>query len=209
MAKKAKKKKKTTWQKHRQTILLTGFIVLILAIVLLVNPVTKWWQARDDITYNSFVFRPTDGYWVTSVYVNNQPYTIPFHYNPAQVDMIPMQQEAKTLITRRPKGVFITTNPEYPSNAVVGGVEIAKVLGERNGIFNIPTRAALTTGTGNQTPVVTCNQATNETIVIEIRLGLDDKIFTEGNCIIVQGATGDDLVKSSDRFVYGLLGIIG
>ncbi len=94
----------------------------------------------------------------------------------------------------------------------MAGVEIAKVTGEKFGMYNIPTKAAFSKQPENNVeniPVVTCNDADADTVVIWIKEKGDDLVaLPQPNCIVLQGTTANETVTVADRFIYELFGIM-
>lgn len=112
-----------------------------------------------------------------------------------------------------PSQVFITVHPDAPGTHVIAGVEVAKVLGEKYSIFNLPTRSAFTTQsnlTAGDVPVVNCWDADKNNMVIWIK-EKGESIIAQGgpkNCFVLQANTTNETVKVADRFVYEVLGIM-
>jgi hypothetical protein len=105
-------------------------------------------------------------------------------------------------------------DPDGNNNTIViAGVEIAKVTGQRYGLLNVDTHSAFikqpkntTADTG--TPVVTCSDANNKTMVIWITLSQKNIVYSYGNCVILEATSYRDMIRVADRLMYNLLGIM-
>ncbi len=165
--------------------------------------------------YNGFDFYKGDLVWTTEIQVGNQLYVIPFYNHPKDLEDIPVEPSIEKKIDRLNSSdrIFITLDPELESRAVVAAVELSRITGSRYKIYNIPTHGALTKPSVKSkadaiNPIVTCANADNQTLVIWIKLGDLNQVHSKENCILVEGKTSEDLVRSMDRLVYKLLRIM-
>jgi len=203
---------------------LVGALVVIAAIL-----VIGAWTSVDqdpgndcDEEYNNFCFIEQNDLWSVRVMVNGQPYRVAVHHLPGELEDIPVDPQAvetiqalSTMANQTGDGrLFITMNPEAPSGVAIAGVEIAKITGERYDIYDIPTRAGLTKrpeSVSKDTPIVDCSSSGNETFVVYLRehdqnyVGVPEQY---PQCIVIQGTDADEVVKSADRFLYALFGVM-
>ncbi len=196
-------------------IITTIFLIVMFAAVLF-GPKIIGEDERN--TYNGFPFQKKNMLWITTAQKGGQPYQIPFYYHPTEVEDIVARPGAEQLLLRasqdRPNTtVFITLDPELQSKAVVAAVEISRITGSRYNLLNLETHGALTRKpeeqrANTQNPIVTCEQANNETIVVWLKKGPQNLIYNEGNCIMLQGETEEDILKTADRFAYMLIGVM-
>ena len=197
--------------------------LLVIAGILVIGFISGGGSDRGcDEEYNNFCFIQQNDLWSFRVMVNGQPYRIAVHHLPEELEDIPVESNAvdtldglATMVNQTGNGrLFITMNPDAPSGVALGGVELAKVLGERYDIYDIPTRAALTKPPANvtkETPIVDCSDAGGDTFVIYLREHDRNYVgIPEGHsqCIVVQGTDADEVVKSADRLLYGLMGVM-
>lgn len=224
--KKATKKAPVTPKERNvnPTIALIVAIVLLGTVLFVLIYVPKHAEQREleRNSYNNYEFKEWEGgLWTVNVEVNGIPMSILMHYHPQEVDTIPVEQEAVDIINAAATKVavtgkgrlFLTMNPDAPGGVVIAGVELAKVLGEKFNIYNIPTKASFSRPKENYSgvPVVTCEDAVNDTYVIYIREHDNDFVgVPEGfpQCIVVQGTDINQTIKAADRFVYALFNII-
>jgi hypothetical protein len=198
-------------------VVLTVFAALIFVPELLQK------QKQEDSKYNNFEFEQyEDGLWGVRVEVNTNPYLVLMHYHPTEVDTIKVEQGAvdvinalatKVAVTGEGQ-VYITMDPDAPAGLAIAGVELAKVLGEKYGIYNIPTKAAFSKpkeGFGQSIPIITCQDAVNDTFVVYIREAENEYVGVPqdfNQCIVVQGSSANETIRVADRLVYALFNII-
>ena len=92
---------------------------------------------------------------------------------------------------------------------------MASVFGKNEyGLYKTNIRVAFTEFHGAQpAPVVDCstvnlNGNVNRTIaVIYLKLGDENRIYSDGDCIIIEGKNTEGLIKSGEKFAYALLGV--
>lgn len=196
-------------------------ILLILGALVLVPKYSAKKQLTDDM-YNNFQFKEwEDGFWTVNVEVNAVPYSILLYHHAREVDYIPLDQKAVDLINGIANQVqatgngtlYLTMNPQAPAGIGIAGVELAKILGQKFDIYNIPITAAFSRPLANNSniPVVTCEDAVDDVFVIYLResepalVGVPDGF---DQCIVVQGSDANETIMAADRLIYGLFTII-
>lgn len=209
---KAADKKRNT---IRFMILAAVLVIVLLALVMVPQYVRK--AKLDNDKYNNFEFVFQDNLWYTMVEKGNQPYWVPFYYHPRQLEDIPVETglRAKFFALRDNNGsIYITMDPDGEDNKIViAGVEIAKITGQAYQLLNVPTHSAFinppkNASVNSETPIVTCAQASNRTLVIWLTLSDKNIAYSRGNCIILEARTYNDTVRVADRTMYDLLGIM-
>ena len=155
---------------------------------------------------------------ITVLYGRNllKPYEIPLRNQPKTLKDISIDKSVKTKILNS-KGIFITMDPELPEatnmSASIAGIQLAKVIGTADyGVFKIPTQGAFTkpinTTNSSDYPVKTCQDAAQEIRIIYLKLGNETRAYTQGECIIVEAKTPDDLIKAAEKTVLNILNIM-
>ena len=171
--------------------------------------------------YNGFTFEKYPGSegWYTSIRLNNMIYPLPFYHGPKELEDIPYDIDEDLLLSS--EFIFLSIPPmdsesgEDARRMGIAAIEVGKILGTRNNIFNIPAKASLTHAPEEQnasideTPIVNCNNVPENSSAIVFQLGGFNGVFQENeNCFVVQGTNARNVIKSSNRLVYGLLGIM-
>ena len=93
--------------------------------------------------------------------------------------------------------VWLTTDPDYDSYAVIASKEI----GAFTQIIGLSTSYALTKDKVEGFPLMTCANATKELRVIDLRITNSTSVYSEGDCIVVEGADYPQLIAASDKLV--------
>lgn len=204
-------------------------IYTILAAVLIVGSifvVSNFIETEEQsYTYNGFTFEryPGNEAWYTSVLVNEQIYPLPFHYGPKELEDIPYSVDEEKILSS--EFIFLSLPPMEERDTGdarrlgQAAIEVGKVIGTRNNIFNIPARAAISadpdidepleTEQGDEIPIINCESLPENSTAIMFQIGDMTSVYEESdNCYIVQGTDGRDTIRTADRLVYGLLGIM-
>jgi len=196
-------------------------IILIVLIVLLVF----YKNSSNGLDKNQYVYKNPQGEEfiftksnvdnltlnVLTAYVDKNglhQYQIPFRNNPNDLKNISIEPNIKNKILNK-QGIFITLNPNLKSGAVIAAVEISRIIGTNDyGVFKIPTQSATTIPTNTTYPVINCNDATKDTGVILIGIGNYTRIFSNKECVIVEGDNYDNLIKAADKLSLHLLNVM-
>ncbi len=147
-------------------------------------------------------------------YVDNYEYIVPLRHPPAEVEDVYLEENVERVLNR-PHGtswLFITQDEDLPEktdqNSFLGLTDFGKILGTNEfGIYKIRSRTAFTSGEGVDVPVITCDDVSSNHAVIYLRLGDENRVFTEGECLIVEGKDAEGILLASDKFAYHLLGL--
>lgn len=183
------------------------------------NSKEDWVQANNPSTYeysngdtNFLVTKIKDmGYTGSQVQFflgnNAQPYILDVRYGPIELEDISLDRSIRQKLIDD-KTLFITIDPKenLTGKTTMAALEIAKVMGNEL-FFRLPVNSSMTSEY-KEYPVKTCKDATREETVLWLKLGTENKIVSEGNCITITGKTEDDLIRGADRFVLYMLGIM-
>jgi len=108
--------------------------------------------------------------------------------------------------------IFLAFNPHELTGAdtIIALGEVGRILGTADySLYKIPTTGAFTLELEDSvTPVVSCKDTNPFTGIIKFQLGSTNEVFTEDNCIVVQGQDYDGLIKASDKLLLTLVGVI-
>jgi len=212
-----KKKEKKPLSSTTKFLIFAGILVILfLGLVIVPKLIAK--AKINKYKYNNFEFvKDEDGFWITVVQKEDQPYYIPFYYHPLELEDIPVEKDlrAKFFEIRDNNGsIFITLDPDSESNKIViAGVEISRITGGRYDLLNVPTRSAFIkppTEIASETniPIITCMHASDKTMVIWLTLSDINIAYSNGYCVILEAKTYDDMIRVADRLMFHLLGIM-
>jgi len=163
----------------------------------------------EGYVYNGYSFILVDDLWYTNVQTvdGEALFNIPLHFGPRDLENIPISGILNLTSFSNSKEVFMTFNPlgnDFAYVALATGEldqTLLKVFGkipigscDRKGIEICETR-----------PVITCN--TTRQPVFYVLESDETKVTYDDNCIIMEGG-GLEIVKSADRVLLDLLGIM-
>jgi len=140
---------------------------------------------------------------------------VPFLYGPKQLKKeIPMEPDLMdnlvydTSIGGLKKLIYVTWDPELDEKTDVSQslwLIIANVVARVDGsVYNIQASGASTEYIPG-VPQITCDDASWGTAVIYLRLGDENRIYTEGDCVVLEATNGENLRKVTERLLYLLL----
>jgi len=142
------------------------------------------------------------------IFLNNnpQPYIVNSRYDPRELDKLDVEENIEGKILDK-KELFITMDSEASSVSVLAATEISKITGNAY-MFNIPTHGALDAPVeGKNITVKTCNDITGDIGIIYLKESDKERIYSEGECVIVEGNNEGELVKVANRLMLDILGV--
>jgi len=184
-------------------IIIIGLLVLFFSIKYLYHPEI----VKESYVYNGFKFTKISNLWLTEVQIGNTFFRITTRYSPKEVEHVIFEPDVCRKIINSNQ-IYFTVPGNLSSVAVLAITEVGRIVGTRYGILNIPSKSALTWANDNKTLVKTCKDAVNGTGVILFRRGNSTAVYSDKDCIIVQGEDDWDIVKAADRLTFSLLRIM-
>lgn len=187
----------------KQIFLAFAAASLIIALILLG---TK----HPDTSYNGFTFSKdacpgsTKECWFGEFYIKNNPYVVSFYNHPSEVDDIYVEPDTLRMpsYSNTNHTLYLTVPKNAPGNIAIAAIELGRLLGTANNVFNLNVKAA-------SDSEITCANASKNVIVLKIeQKPVDAVTITSPNCISI-GATSDERsIAVADAFAYQLLGVI-
>ena len=196
----------------------TKYVLLVLLFLVLFGTslygIYKLTSAKkDEITYGeSFVYKDlidvkrgrisginVDFYFIPVTTKDGGEVSFVLRSDPRSLEDIEIGLN-KSLLDRMQK-LWIVTSPEYSSDAVIARSEI----GQFAYIFGINHEYAFSKENNAGSEVISCKNANRDIRVIDVRLGNSTKIYSEGDCVMVEGSDYNNMVRASDRLVIGWL----
>lgn len=202
------------------------FLVLLIAVFIIILDPTK---KPNEYVYNGFLvsrFRlqsaPDITFHNIDLYVAGNKYSLPIRNSPKELESIPVTGLDKLSWLKPIKEsdnydvtantIFLTFDPDMSGgDLIIAGGEIVRVLGSGSGgIYKKLVQGAFTRSVNGttSTKTKTCEDATKYVGIIRLELGGENKVYTEGDCVILEGKSYPDLIRVSDRFLLALLGVI-
>ncbi len=167
---------------------------------------------KDKYTYTSpagdkfKVEKLPIGYTIRT-YIVDQPYDLRLRNDPKNITNIEIEPNIRDKILDKQTAYF-TLKPNLTSVSVLGALEISNMISRRIGIFNKQTLGATTEFANNATDVITCDDVTDQIAVVWLRIGPETRVFSENDCIIVQGTDEWEIIRAADRLTYQILTIM-
>jgi len=197
-------------------------IVTFLVIFVLVSGLTGLSMYREDkgseLPDDSFYFTSENGreYLFTEdggtfiAYLpmsTGQYYTMGFRVDPRELSDTELEFSTVNT-TSDAKSIYATVNP-FDSAAKVGvaKLELARSISLINPVKITDAFNRDSDPINPDIPIKTCSDSTLTTLVIEFKIGNQDRVYMNEDCVVVEGKTADSLIESSDRLGYALVGI--
>lgn len=209
------RKDKAESKRDRNFFFAVGVIVLIIIGLIIAGVMLRNYNA-NKYTYNNFNFYKEGNLWQTVIEREGALTVVPFHYHPTDLESYIFEPGIEYVFSGFNGTVFITLDPNLNSTVVKAGIQVARITGERFDILNIPTFSAITNFPddfvpGNETNgsrIITCQDADNETIVVWLKKGSVNAVYSNGNCVIIEGVDEEALVMGAEKLNYVILGIM-
>jgi len=188
-------------------IMLISIILILIVILLITVPIikNKFFPKEEKLptmTYNGFEFtKKGDILWYTQYERNKQLYNLQFHFNPKEVEGIPLSGELYENFSDTGI-VYIAFDPDEGPDLRYVTVTAGELGLNLANAMNYELIAACTrneTAGCKDQPIVTCDDSDKS--VIYLKMEQESSIEFKGNCIVVKGnQTG--LLKSADNLLY-------
>lgn len=197
------------------------FLVLIVALIVMVGSFIYVMKVKSDRGLIDYTNSEGTDFKLVKYKIENltlyrinifNGYYYSFRNSPLDVENITVEKGVEELLNR-PAGteiVYITQDQEFlnktSTDSLIAASEFSRILGTNDyGVFKLNVKNTFTTPTEKR-DAVTCSDVNSTTAVIYIKEG-ENRIYKEGECLIIRG-TADDIVKVSDRFAYYLAGVV-
>ncbi len=158
----------------------------------------------NSVDYGDFKFAQQQDRW----FVKIDGKVVGFYYHPIEIEFIEMDKTITDTI-KNAEALYITNDPTSP-NAEYIAVARFQFNEVFVGFFSTPVVNTFTKNISTEIPVITCEDATEQTPVIMFTEGNQTEIMAEDNCIVLkaQAQTFNDHFRLADRLLYSLLGVM-
>lgn len=138
----------------------------------------------------------------------------PMRNRPGDVKNISIEKGIAVKLIK--KQVYITQDIELVNKTkkatIIAPTEFGRILGNRDyGIYGLNVNNAVIYSTNDTEaaglPVIDCNSVNNDLAVVKFVEGNENKIYSEGECVILEAVSGSDFIRVADRLAYSLLNI--
>jgi len=199
---------------------ITIFLVILLILLVAFFFIMYEWVKKESLIYTGaneekyeFQKRILGGnttFYYIYLTANGKRYSYPFRYYPGELEEIPLDVNIKNdLFTK--KLIYATQNIETTNKtqqqSFLGIMEVVRILGRaEEGIYGLAVKSAFIEDHNNNT-LASCDNVNQDVGVMYFKLGEENKIYTDNNCVIIEGKDTEGLMKSSEKFAYHLLGL--
>lgn len=216
---KAKKEK----QKITET---TGFWIFVVTVIVLILIGLSFYWAKIFLDKNYYNYQGKGGeykigkskvgnviFYYISVFVNDHEYIYSFRNHPKDLEDIYLEPDLDKKLNRSSGlgTLYVTKDPELQNMtsgySVLAIVAFEQIMTGKFAIYNVNVSNADTSFVTNSTIVATCNNVTSDTAVVYMKLGNETRIYSDNDCIIIQGRGSDGILRAGEKFAYYLLGV--
>lgn len=210
--------------------MIAGIIILILAVALypklipkdIPNTIEDKFEDlangnvnEEQFIYNDYSVVSYDGLWYTKVGAQGKTFTIPLHFSPKEVENIEFEGSIGDFVDylgkhplkgHRP-AAYTTFDPtiEAQNYTALANAEFVFNTIQTLGLALFPGCIKNETDGCRDVEIIQCNN-TNATVIFLDQTG-ESGVKIDNNCVIMSG-DGFDLVRSVDRFLYSLYGVM-
>jgi hypothetical protein len=170
-------------------------------------------ESDRNFMYNGHVFVHDGFFWIVRV-ARGQPgtasyaeYNIPFYNSPRQVEDVPYQEGSRNALLGK-QIVYLTQDIGSPAEVSLAAIEVGRIVGQRYGLLNLNTKAAITSNASEGSPTITCDDVSRNTGVVYFKISNTTQVYEQDGCLIVEGSSPDEIVRAADRLSYMLLDIM-
>ncbi len=198
------------------------FLVVVAFLVIKVRDKTFTYKGKSGEYNFDIVQIGTVTFYKPHVFYESKEYVYAFRNKPQDLVGISLEENIASKLNR-PKGLkdLYVTKDINLSSQIQNSVSIVvapllSILGRNEyGIYKTRITNAYTSYHAGDpvAPVVDCttvnlNAKVNKTVgVISIRLGEENRVYSDGECIVIEGKDTDGLIKSGEKFAYHLIGV--
>lgn len=140
-------------------------------------------------------------------------YQIPLRNSPMDIEWIPSENVKDIALVEYDNNkndyIYITQSNDLANLTNGGSTMAAYEIGLVTGVgrvYGIYTDLASTEENSNGLKVVTCDDVPKNVGVIELRFG-EPRVYAEGECVIVQGDTKENIIASAEKLIMHLIGV--
>ncbi len=181
-------------------VLIALFIVAFFSVRIYNDRVNT--NIKKPVTYNGFTFYYHYPLWVTQVKNGNTVISVPFRFLPQ--DVLNVTVKGNLTGFKLQKGYMIFNPYDENSSMVMLGIgELSFTLAQ---VFGANYTAGCTQNATGCPLVLNCS-STNSSVILVETANETSITYKDNHCIIFRGK-GFNLVKSIDKFLYMLYGII-
>ena len=122
-----------------------------------------------------------------------QYYKMGFRLDPRELREITLDFDTVTS-THNANSIYVSVNPDDPGGKVgVAKLELVRSISLTNPVKITDSFVKDSDPINPDIPIKTCSDSTSTSLVIEFKIGNQDKIYMDRECVVVEGKTADSL----------------
>ena len=205
----------------------TNIVIISIIVLLIVGIVGLYHINQDRITEDNVINWKGPGgiykidiqkqgsmtVYVTTVSIQGKQMSYPLRYSPVDLQNISLQMGVLTELLDK-KGVYVTKDVDLINktngDSTIAAIEFGEILGSGQfGLYQKAVKSTYTTEINSKEPMptITCSNVTNNIAVIYMKIGEQNKIYLDKNCIILEATNSENLIKVGEKLAYKLLGV--
>ena len=164
-------------------------------------------ESENNYMYNGFSFVKFDGLWFTQIEKDGYIIDVTLRFGPKDVEDVPILIDLSLIDAEKYPEIYMTINPftNDPTYQTLAAAELSLNLVNAMGINPI---AACTKQDNNaclNRDIINCSY--DFAPIIYLQENDEYGVYQNNTCYVVQGQ-GFNLLKSVDRFIYNMYGIM-
>lgn len=204
------------------------YVFLAIMLIILVLLVFSVYRLRRNIS-ESYNYQGKNGLFLIDkgkifnvdiysihAFSNGVEYIYPFRNHPESLEDLPMEADLVNKLNS-PNGtkiLYVTRDTNLGKLTgnydVVAAATFEQILSAgKAGLYRISIVNAYTEYKKEfKNAEITCNDADDETAVVYLKLGEENKIYSDKyGCVVIQGKDAEGLIQAGEKFGYYLLGV--
>jgi len=189
-------------RKEKSKVMSKGmWMVIFIAVIMVLSSIGFIYDQSggSKMTYNGYKFKQAGNKWAVKISDQYQY----FDYYPGELVFLNVTGLKEKILASPNITITFDSETQDLSYIDLARFELANHLIKTKIVLN----AVANESKAYQLPVVTCNNATNDNVVIYFKRGPDLSITIDNDCVIAEGK-GIDFIMLKDRIAYAYYGIM-
>ena len=179
-------------------------MVALFIIIVMVGSSAGFIFGRDEgysSKYNGFKFKLINNIWLTKI--NDQD--VRFHFHPSEVENLSISNDS---ITKLDSPSIYFTFEAGKNLQYIDMIRYEFITSLQEQLNTYVTSGVLNKTEDYDFPIIDCENATAEVPVLKFIFSNETKVYSDGNCVIAEAQSEQEMLAISDRIRYGLFGVI-
>ena len=126
------------------------------------------------------------------------------YLEPGIRDKLNRPNGVRVLYVTRDVGIRDLTN----NYDIIALAPLEQILGSgAPGLYRLNLINAYTSFFKKDTDIATCNKVNKQTAVIYLKLGTENKVYSQNDCVIIEGKDSEGLIMAAEKLAYHTIGV--